>query len=52
MHAGEPGGSEDLASAQESFMAAGGPDADKRITNVLTGLGFQLEQVCRHWLSK
>lgn len=25
-------------------MAAGGPDVDKRITNVLTGLGFRQDQ--------
>jgi len=33
-----------LAAAQEAWLAAGGPDSDKRITNVLTGLGFRQEQ--------
>ena len=42
---GEPGAAEALAKADEDFAMAGGWDADKRIANVLTGLGFRQEQV-------
>lgn len=34
-------GAQMLEKAQEAFEAAGGYDADKRIANVLTGLGFR-----------
>jgi len=36
-----PRASEDLAAAQSEFEAVGGYEADKRIANVLTGLGFK-----------
>ncbi|KAK9823064.1 hypothetical protein WJX81_005746 [Elliptochloris bilobata] len=38
---GDPGAPEMLQLAQDQFDAAGGYDADKRIANVLTGLGFK-----------
>jgi ATPase subunit of ABC transporter with duplicated ATPase domains len=33
-----------MTQAQDDWYAAGGPDADKRVANVLTGLGFKQEQ--------
>lgn len=45
--AGDETAADDLATAQESFAAAGGYDAEKRITNVLTGLGFRMDQFHR-----
>jgi hypothetical protein len=39
--AGDPRAPELLQTAQDQFDAAGGYDADKRIANVLTGLGFK-----------
>ena len=37
---GDASAAEELAVAQETFVAVGGQDADKRIAGVLTGLGF------------
>ena len=39
--AGHPKGGDMLQAAQDAFEAAGGFEADKRIANVLTGLGFK-----------
>lgn len=39
--AGDPRAPDLLQTAQDQFDAAGGYDADKRIANVLTGLGFK-----------
>ena len=36
----DPKGAEALAEAQTAFANAGGVDAEKRISNVLVGLGF------------
>lgn len=33
-----------MQQAMDSFEAAGGHDADKRIANVLSGLGFKQQQ--------
>jgi hypothetical protein len=33
-----------LAQANDAYEASGGPTADKKIANVLTGLGFSLAQ--------
>jgi ABC-type glutathione transport system ATPase component len=44
VEAGTPHAAEALADAQAAFEAAGGYDADKRIANVLTGLGFKQEE--------
>lgn len=41
VEAGVEGATEELQAAQSAFEAAGGYDADKRIANVLTGLGFK-----------
>ena len=41
LEAGEASAAADLAEAQDAFAACGGTDADKRIANVLSGLGFQ-----------
>ena len=39
--AGDPHAAAAMQAAQERFEAAGGYDAEKRIANVLTGLGFK-----------
>ena len=41
--AGAKGAADRLQAAMDQFEAAGGYDADKRIANVLTGLGFKQE---------
>jgi ABC-type branched-subunit amino acid transport system ATPase component len=41
VEAGVPRAAESLQEAQAAFEAVGGYDADKRIANVLTGLGFK-----------
>ncbi len=46
--AGEMGAAERMAAAQEAFVMADGPEADKRVTNVLSGLGFRPDQVRAH----
>lgn len=33
-----------MTKAQDDWYAAGGPDADKRVANVLNGLGFKQDQ--------
>ena len=43
-HAGRKGSEDALQAAMDKFEAAGGYDADKRIANVLTGLGFKQEE--------
>lgn len=43
-NAGKKGSAAALQKAMDQFEAAGGYDADKRIANVLTGLGFQQEE--------
>lgn len=45
VEAGEPRAAEALQEAQAAFEAAGGYDADKRIANVLAGLGFKQEEM-------
>ncbi len=42
--AGDPKSGDLMTKAQDEWYAAGGPDADKRVANVLNGLGFQQEQ--------
>ncbi len=42
--AGSKGADDGLQAAMDKFEAAGGYDADKRIANVLTGLGFKQEE--------
>ncbi|KAL3130251.1 hypothetical protein ABBQ38_008084, partial [Trebouxia sp. C0009 RCD-2024] len=42
--AGSKGSEDALQAAMDKFEAAGGYDADKRIANVLTGLGFKQEE--------
>lgn len=42
--AGRKGSEDALQAAMDKFEAAGGYDADKRIANVLTGLGFKQEE--------
>lgn len=44
MGAGSKGSEDALQAAMDKFEAAGGYDADKRIANVLTGLGFKQEE--------
>lgn len=44
MQAGSKGSEDALQAAMDKFEAAGGYDADKRIANVLTGLGFKQEE--------
>ncbi len=44
MSAGSKGADDGLQAAMDKFEAAGGYDADKRIANVLTGLGFKQEE--------
>ena len=44
MDAGSKGSEDALQAAMDKFEAAGGYDADKRIANVLTGLGFKQEE--------
>ena len=44
MEAGDPLAGDLLESANDAYEAAGGPTADKKVANVLTGLGFGLEQ--------
>ena len=44
MEAGDPMAGEMLEKANDAYEAAGGPTADKDIANVLTGLGFSVEQ--------
>jgi len=41
---GDIRGAEILQQANDAYEAAGGPTADKEIANVLTGLGFSIEQ--------
>ncbi|DBB07409.1 TPA: hypothetical protein ACH3X3_008894 [Trebouxia sp. C0006] len=41
---GSKGADDGLQAAMDKFEAAGGYDADKRIANVLTGLGFKQEE--------
>lgn len=41
LEAGEAKAADALASAEAAYASAGGFDADKRIANVLTGLGFK-----------
>ncbi|KAL6751554.1 P-loop containing nucleoside triphosphate hydrolase protein [Haematococcus lacustris] len=42
--AGDPTAAERLARAQDAVALAGGADVDRRIANVLTGLGFRHDQ--------
>ncbi|KAG2502022.1 hypothetical protein HYH03_000516 [Edaphochlamys debaryana] len=42
--AGDAAAAERLASAHEAWEAAGGPESERTITNVLTGLGFRQDQ--------
>lgn len=42
--AGDPNAGELLAKANDAYEAAGGPTADKRVANVLSGLGFSQQQ--------
>ena len=44
MESGDPMAGEMLEKANDAYEAAGGPTADKDIANVLTGLGFSIEQ--------
>lgn len=44
LSAGSKGSEDALQAAMDKFEAAGGYDADKRIANVLTGLGFKQEE--------
>lgn len=41
---GDAAAAERLAAAQEAWEMAGGPESERTITNVLTGLGFKPEQ--------
>ncbi|GAX72848.1 hypothetical protein CEUSTIGMA_g303.t1 [Chlamydomonas eustigma] len=44
MEQGDPMAGELLTQANDAYEAAGGPTADKKIANVLTGLGFSFAQ--------
>ncbi|KAG1680802.1 hypothetical protein FOA52_008135 [Chlamydomonas sp. UWO 241] len=44
MEAGDPNAGEVLQRAQDAFDAADGATADRRVANVLTGLGFKEDQ--------
>ena len=44
MEDGDVRGAEMLQEANDAYEAAGGPTADKEVANVLTGLGFSMEQ--------
>ena len=44
MEDGDPTAGDLLADANDAYEAAGGPTADRKIANVLTGLGFSIPQ--------